>query len=269
MSPADRVRHRLLGMRVDAGADTSGLVETIMQWARGRRSGYVCPLTVKSLLRGSRDMTFRRVVNSADAAPCVDRQLAWWLEGGRVDNYPIEPGRIFLKRLCMRAQTLDIPVGVYGTASAPRRELLTFIQDHFPSLPIVALVPEASSAPKRTQDIAVMRMFNTRGVRLLLVCLGTPMEEEWMLNHKGRVHAVMVGASALMTAGTYNSEFTSPRAPFSGRSRVVGRSTPTTVRLPQWESLRLGWRIVYEVWQKAQDKVDRAHLSSGSTRLRR
>lgn len=272
MSPADRMRHQLLGMRVDAGADVSGLVETIVQWARGRRSAYVCPLTVKALLRGSRDMPFRRIVNSADAAPCVDRQLAWWLEGGRLGKYPVDPGKAFLKHLVMRAQALEMPVGLYGAANGLRCELSAFLREHFPRLSIVALAPEVSAEFAQGQDMAATRAVNTYGVRLLLVCLGSPMEEQWMLNHKGRVHAVMVGASGLMIAGTDGRRFDShpgrTPATLAATAHHTARPSRASVWLPRWESLRLGWRILHEAWQKAQNEVERGPLT-GAARLRR
>lgn len=266
MSPAEYGRRRLLGMRVDAGADTGKLVETMMQWARARRSAYVCPLTVSSLLEGSRSVSFRRIVNSADAAPCIDRQLAWWLEGGHASRYPAEPGQAFLMRLCARALALDVPVGLYGLPGDARDRMLTLLRDRCSGLTIVTGVPEPILEPTVAQDAAVTRMLNASGARLVLVSLGSPAEEEWMLNHKGRVHAVMVGTTGLAAN----------RADANGH-----RCTATTARLdrggffarvstclPRQELLRLGWRILQAAWGRAQEPAGRTHLG-GPARLRR
>lgn len=264
MGPAVSIRQQLLGMRVDAGADTGTLVEMIVQWARGRRSGYVCPLTVGSLLQGSRDVSFRRIVNSADAAPCVDRQLAWWL--GQLRSYPAEPGQAFLIDLCARAEALDVPVGLYGASGGARGRVLAFLRHRFPALRVVNALPDAVAKPTLAQDMAITRALNASGTRLLLVCMGSPMEEEWMLNHKGRLHAVMVGASSLVPRGIGDDvSHSGDRCASPGSAGIVTRAS---ARLPRWESLRLAGRILHEAWGRAHVQVGRAHLA-GAGRMRR
>jgi len=264
MGPAVCGRRRLLGMRVDAGADTRHLVETMMQWARARRSGYVCPLTVASLLEGSRSVSFRRIVNSADAAPCVDRQLAWWLEGSQARRYPAAPGQALLLRLCARALALDVPIGLYAVPGEARDHVESFLRERLPGLRFVAAVPEPMAAPTLAQDAALTRLLNASGARLLLVNLGSPAEEEWMLNHKGRVHAVMVGTASLWPDG-----FTAFGTAAAGRSGHPGFLARITACLPRQASLRLGWRILQAAWGRAQEQAaGRPHLG-GPARLRR
>lgn len=264
MGPTVSIRQRLLGMRVDAGADTGTIAEMIVQWARGRRSGYVCPLTVGSLLQGSRDISFRRILNSADATPCVDRQLAWWL--GQHRHYSAEPGQAFLIDLCTRAEALEISVGLYGLPGAARDRASAFLRDRFPALRVVSTLPDAITRPTLAQDMAITRALNASGPRLLLVCLGSPLEEEWMLNHKGRLHAVMVGASSLVPPRAVGGASNSGDAmAFAGSAGLVTRASG---RLPRWESLRLAGRILREAWGRAQGQVGRAHLA-GAGRIRR
>lgn len=262
MGPAVGGQRRLLGMRVDAGAETRHVVETLMQWARARRSAYVCPLTVASLLEGSRSVAFRRILNSADAAPCVDRQLAWWLERSEVNRYPTSPGQAFLLRLCTRALALDVPVGLYSFPGEQRDRLRGFLRERLPGLRFAAL-PEPIPDPTAAQDTALTRLLNASGARLLLVNLGSPGEEEWMLNHKGRVHAVMVGTSGLSLAG-----FASRNAAAVTCSNRAGWLERMTAGLPRQASLRLGWRILQAAWSRAHEQAGRPQWV-GPARLRR
>ena len=62
------------------------------------------------------------------------------------------------------------------------------------------LVVFSCSPPFRTmsseEDSLIVQQINRSGAHILFVGLGCPKQEYWMANHRGRVHAVMMGVGA-------------------------------------------------------------------------
>jgi N-acetylglucosaminyldiphosphoundecaprenol N-acetyl-beta-D-mannosaminyltransferase len=102
------------------------------------------------------------------------------------------------------AEKAGVPVGYYGSSERVLESLVDASRLRYPKLKIVL----SESPPFRTltpaEDADVVDRISASGARLLFVGLGCPKQEAWIMDHVGRVPAVMfgVGAAFDFLAGT-------------------------------------------------------------------
>ena len=101
------------------------------------------------------------------------------------------------------AEKAGIPVGFYGGSQATLDALANAVHLRYPSLNIAYLESPPFRPLTAEEDAAVVERIAASGVRLLFVGLGCPKQERWIVDHLGRVHAVMfaVGAAFDFIAG--------------------------------------------------------------------
>ncbi len=91
---------------------------------------------------------------------------------------------------------------------APCRRTLTILQavlrQRFPGLTIAGVHSPPFRPLTDEEDEAVVAMINASGAGTVWVSLGCPKQEKWMAEHRGRIHAVMIGVGAAFAyhAGT-------------------------------------------------------------------
>ena len=82
-----------------------------------------------------------------------------------------------------------------GTASM-LRSLEQRVRATYPGINVVGAFSPPFGDQSEEEDFAVVDMINRSGARIVWVGLGCPKQEAWMLAHRGRVKAVMVGVGA-------------------------------------------------------------------------
>jgi N-acetylglucosaminyldiphosphoundecaprenol N-acetyl-beta-D-mannosaminyltransferase len=106
--------------------------------------------------------------------------------------------------LLTAAENAGVPVGFYGGSQAVLDALTGAVRLRHPDLKVAY----AESPPFRPltpkEDLAIVERIEASGARLLFVGLGCPKQEHWIVEHMGRVHAVMfaVGAAFDFIAGS-------------------------------------------------------------------
>jgi N-acetylglucosaminyldiphosphoundecaprenol N-acetyl-beta-D-mannosaminyltransferase len=71
------------------------------------------------------------------------------------------------------------------------------LEREFPNLKIAGMEPLPFSPLSLTEDAALIQKINQSGAGLVLVCLGCPKQEYWMLEHRNKIQAVMLGLGAV------------------------------------------------------------------------
>jgi N-acetylglucosaminyldiphosphoundecaprenol N-acetyl-beta-D-mannosaminyltransferase len=102
------------------------------------------------------------------------------------------------------AQDSDIPVGFYGVSERTLEALVAEVQRRYPQLKVVFTISPPFRPLDKAEDEAVTRRISDSGAQMLFVGLGCPKQERWIMDHRGRIPAVMfgVGCAFDFLAGT-------------------------------------------------------------------
>jgi N-acetylglucosaminyldiphosphoundecaprenol N-acetyl-beta-D-mannosaminyltransferase len=192
MSLASR---RVLGMRVDATSyeDAS---RRVLRWAREGRSGYVCVATVHMTMEAFDSAAFRQVVNRADLVTPDGRPLVWALRSLGVRGASQVRGTDLTTYVVERAARENVPIGMYGGTPELLEVFGHVLKTRYPEIRVVCQIAPPFRPLTPEEDEAVTREIVASGARVLFVGLGCPKQEKWMVAHKGRIPAVMLGVGA-------------------------------------------------------------------------
>lgn len=185
----------ILSARIDALTWT-GAVDEIERWTLDRQSRYVCICNVHSVVTAAQDPGFRDIVNGADMATPDGMPVAWalrWL--GFADQQRINGPDLTLK-LCARMSEVAVPVYFFGSSEHTLSLLGQKLRAMFPGLRVAGMVSPPFRALTPAEDNAAVAAINSSGAGIVFVSLGCPKQEQWMAEHRGRVHAVMIGVGA-------------------------------------------------------------------------
>jgi N-acetylglucosaminyldiphosphoundecaprenol N-acetyl-beta-D-mannosaminyltransferase len=189
------VSREVLGVRVDATSyeDASGRV---VRWAHENRSAYVCVAAVHLVMEAFDSEALRWVVNEADLITPDGVPLVWALKGLGVRGASRVYGPDLMLHVVERAAHENVPIGLYGGTPESLEELEQVLRARFRNIEVVCRIapPFRPLAPE--EDEAVTQEILASGARILFVGIGCPKQEMWMVAHKGRIPAVMLGVGA-------------------------------------------------------------------------
>jgi N-acetylglucosaminyldiphosphoundecaprenol N-acetyl-beta-D-mannosaminyltransferase len=97
--------------------------------------------------------------------------------------------------LCERCAAEGLPIYCYGSSDQTLVLLAQRLQAAFPGLQVAMESPPFRPLSVE-EDAAAVDRINASGAGLVFVGLGCPKQERWMAEHRGRVHAVMLGVGA-------------------------------------------------------------------------
>jgi N-acetylglucosaminyldiphosphoundecaprenol N-acetyl-beta-D-mannosaminyltransferase len=186
---------RVLGMRVDATSyeDAS---RRVVRWACEGRSGYVCVATVHMTMEAFDSAAFRQVVNGADLVTPDGRPLVWALRSLGVRGASQVRGTDLTTHVVERAARENVPIGLYGGTPESLEVLVRVLRKRYPGVRVVCQIAPPFRPLRPEEDEAVTREIVASGARILFVGIGCPKQERWMVAHKGRIPAVMLGVGA-------------------------------------------------------------------------
>ncbi len=168
----------------------------ITQWGAARESRYVCICNVHSVVTTTRDVEFKVAVNNADMSTSDGAPIAWALRRlGHPSQERINGPDLMMKYLA-RAEQLNQAVFFYGSTDATLAKLRIALAKQFPLLRIAGMVSPPFRPLSLEEDEQSVEMINNSGANVVFVGLGCPKQEKWMSDHRGRIHAVMVGVGA-------------------------------------------------------------------------
>jgi N-acetylglucosaminyldiphosphoundecaprenol N-acetyl-beta-D-mannosaminyltransferase len=185
----------VLGMRVDATSyeDAS---QRVVQWAHEGRSAYVCVASVHMVMEAFDTEAFRQVVNGADLITPDGRPLVWALKALGVKRASQVRGTDLTAHVIERAARENVPIGLYGGTSELLESFVRILKARFPEIRVVCKIAPPFRPLTDEEDEAVTQQIAASGSRIVFVGIGCPKQEKWMVAHKGRVPAVMLGVGA-------------------------------------------------------------------------
>jgi N-acetylglucosaminyldiphosphoundecaprenol N-acetyl-beta-D-mannosaminyltransferase len=170
--------------------------EVMLGWEEERVGRAVCAANVHMVMEAWDDSSFAAVLAAADLVFCDGRPLLWFcrLSGDRRAKQA--RGLDVMLNVCELAVRHDLPVGLFGG----RPEVLTAVEDRlragFADLDIRYRYSPPFRPPTPEEDREQVEAIKAAGVRILLVALGCPKQERWMLEHRDQLPVTMLGIGA-------------------------------------------------------------------------
>lgn len=213
------------------GAEEAASV--IASWAADGRGRAVCAANVHMVMEAWDDTAFAALLEGADLIVCDGRPLVWACRLQGVGGALHTRGSDLMEAVCSVAAQRGLRVGLYGGApevtETVRRVLLTRhhgLEESYCWSPPFRQLTDA-------EDAAAMAAIATAGVQILLVSLGCPKQERWMIAHRDQMTCVMLGVGAAF-------------------DMLAGR-IPTAPKAMQRVGLEWAFRLVYEprrLWRR-------------------
>lgn len=195
--------HEILGVKV-AISSYEELVKRSLAWAAAEESRAVMFADVHLIMEAHEHTDFRARLNSADMINSDGVPLVWALRALGERHAERVYGPDATRILLAAAEDAGVRVGFYGGDAATLAALLTTVRRRHPRLQVAF----AQSPPFRpltpAEDDEITREICASGTRLLFVGLGCPKQERWVMEHRGRISAVLlaVGAAFDFLAGS-------------------------------------------------------------------
>ncbi|MCC7258114.1 MAG: WecB/TagA/CpsF family glycosyltransferase [Gammaproteobacteria bacterium] len=191
----DRRTGPVLGVQIDA-LGWSQAIDRLAAWATNRQSRTVAICNAHVVVTASRDPDYRAVIDGADMATPDGAPVAWMLRRQGFRDQERISGPDLMWALCQRCERQAIPIYLFGSSPDTLEKLQRRLRQAFPRLSISG----AQSPPFRPltpgEDEQAVASINASNAGVVFVGLGCPKQEIWMAEHRGRVHAVMIGVGA-------------------------------------------------------------------------
>lgn len=191
----DRSTGSVLGVAIDTVSFNSAM-DTIMGWGQQRQSRYVVLANVHVTVTGSREPAFGAVLAAADMATPDGAPVAWMLRRLGYKRQHRVSGPDLTWALLGRCEAESLPVYFYGSSRETLVRLAERITATFPNLNVVGFEAPPFRPLTPQEDAEAIHRINSSGAGLVFVGLGCPKQEHWMLAHRGKVNAVMLGVGA-------------------------------------------------------------------------
>ncbi|GAA4459098.1 WecB/TagA/CpsF family glycosyltransferase [Nibrella saemangeumensis] len=167
--------------------------QTVIGAAHRGDSGVVCFANAHMTVEAARNADYARAVNGADWVVADGMPLVWALKALYKQQQDRICGMSFLPNLLRQAAQEDVPVFFYGSTSDVLERTAAACQQLFPGLRIVGtLSPPFRDLSAQEEDEVVEQIVGS-GARLVLVALGCPKQEKWMMQVRNRIPAIMLG----------------------------------------------------------------------------
>lgn len=184
----------VLGSHIDALSWDAAL-DRLLGWARAHDSRYVTICNVHVVVSASRDAAYREVINGSDMATPDGAPVAWMLRRQGFAGQTRISGPDVMWALCERCASEGVPVYCFGSTEATLGLLEQRLRAAFPALKLTMESPPFRALTAE-EDAAAVDRIHASGAGIVFVGLGCPRQERWMAEHRGRVHAVMIGVGA-------------------------------------------------------------------------
>jgi N-acetylglucosaminyldiphosphoundecaprenol N-acetyl-beta-D-mannosaminyltransferase len=173
-----------------------GAQDMVMTWGHARESRYVVLANVHVVVTASTEPAFGAVVSAADMAAPDGSPIAWMLRRLGHAGQEQVPGPDLTWALLGRCEAEKLPVYFYGGSTKTLGLLETRVMATFPNLNVVGFESPPFRPITVPEDAETIERINSSGAGIVFVGLGCPKQEQWMLDHRGRVKAVMLGVGA-------------------------------------------------------------------------
>lgn len=187
---------RILDTFIDA-IPYESCIQRVIEWGYNRKSRTVSICNVHVVVTANKDPELQFAVNDSDIAAPDGMPLVWTL---RKNGFPsaqrVCGPDVMLSVLSKINDANNIPVFFYGSTWRTLNLLIKKVSARFPNVKISGSYSPPFRPLTPNEDDSITNIINSSGARIVFVGLGCPKQELWMVHHKGKINAVMLGVGA-------------------------------------------------------------------------
>jgi len=165
---------------------------------------YLCIVSVHGIMTAVTNRACRSALNQADLATPDGMPVVWALRSFGAQGQRRVYGPNLMLALCGQAARLGHRVFLYGGTEETLARLSLKLRRRFPSLIIAGSYSPPFRPLTPEEDTNLTKMILESGADLLLVGIGTPKQDLWMREHRGKLPGIVmagVGAAFNFHAG--------------------------------------------------------------------
>jgi N-acetylglucosaminyldiphosphoundecaprenol N-acetyl-beta-D-mannosaminyltransferase len=189
------VTRPILGVNI-AVSSYDEVVHHSLAWAREQHSRAMFFAAVHMVMETVDDPAFLPQLNKVCTVFPDGMPLVWALRALGESRARRVCGTDAMAALLAAAEKAGVSVGFYGGSQANLDSLVSVMRMRHPNLRVAYAESPPFRTPTPKEDMATVERIEASGARLLFVGLGCPRQEHWIVNHLGRVHAVMFAVGA-------------------------------------------------------------------------
>jgi N-acetylglucosaminyldiphosphoundecaprenol N-acetyl-beta-D-mannosaminyltransferase len=168
-------------------------MKVMVGWAKQRLSKMVCVANAHMLVEAHWNPDFAEVLEQADIVTSDGMPLVWMMNLLGVRSQQRVAGMDILMALCRLSTQHNLNVYFLGCQQSVLDRMKARLDIDFPNLAIAGMEPLPFRPMTGEEEADVLDRIQASGAHLVFVSLGCPKQERWMAQHRGRVHAVMIG----------------------------------------------------------------------------
>lgn len=184
---------RILGVNIAVTnmAQTVQYIENNLEELGGK---YICVSNVHTTIMAHDNPAYRNVQNSAaialpDGKPLsVVSRKRGYTEAERVTG-PDLMGELF-------ARENGLKHFFYGDKEETLQILQQKLKEKYPDIQIAGMISPPFRSLSQEEEKAYIQQINDSGADIIWIGLGAPKQENWMYEHQGMLHGVMIGVGA-------------------------------------------------------------------------
>lgn len=186
---------RILGVNI-AVTNMQDTISLIMSHINELQGEFICLSNVHTTVMAQKEEEYRKIQNSAflalpDGSPlALIQRLRGHKEAEQVAGPDLMP------EIWKATEGTSISHYFYGSTQQTIDALRKNIQKKYPGLNIAGMESPPFRPLTKEEDEEAVRRINDSGAGIVWVGLGAPKQEQWMYEHEGRIHALMLGVGA-------------------------------------------------------------------------
>lgn len=161
-----------------------------------RGSEYVCCCTVHTVMETQYNAVYRNSINSAYLKTTDGMPLLWLAKKAGYSQSERIYGPDLMLNLCEISPERGYRHFFYGGAEGVAEQLAKEMQRLYPGLQVAGYYSPPFRALTAEEDELVSQEIRESGANLIWVGLGTPKQDLWMAEHRGKFPGVMFGVGA-------------------------------------------------------------------------
>jgi N-acetylglucosaminyldiphosphoundecaprenol N-acetyl-beta-D-mannosaminyltransferase len=190
----------LLGVRID-DVTTDEVLQSIDRYVTEPQLRLICTPNADHVVKAWHDDEFRSIINGCDLAIPDGMAVIY---GSRLLGTPLGgnvAGRLLVPRLCERAATTGYRIFLFGAAPGVAAEAARKLTSDYSGLQIAGTFsPPLGFERDSDANEHALSVVNAARADILLVALGAPKQEKWIVANRQRISASV----AIGVGGTFD-----------------------------------------------------------------
>ncbi len=193
---SSRITGTVVGTQVDV-TTMSAAIERIFDLSSQDEPAYVCFATTHMLVEAKRQPAVQAAYENAAMVTPDGTPVAWCLRLMGHSRAQCVSGPRLVPKLLESAEVRGIPVGFYGGRPETLERMRSVLEVQHPALQIAYMYSPPFRPLEPEERAEVIRTIRDSGARIVLIGLGSPKQERWMLESSASFDCTLLGVGAV------------------------------------------------------------------------